>query len=75
MKLVALARQRATELALGDDSSVLSTLDWTMPGGLVDGLLAVSAAGASLVQCSNVDPTKLPARRTSERITTTLPDV
>jgi uncharacterized protein (TIGR03089 family) len=74
-EVVALARQRATELALGNDSRVLSTLDWTLPGGLVDGLLAVLAAGASLVQCSNVDPTKLAARRAGERVTTILGDL
>lgn len=72
--VVALAGQRAAVLGLGGDSRVLSTLDWALPDGLVDGLLAVLAADASLVQCANLDPTKLAARRASERVTTILGD-
>jgi uncharacterized protein (TIGR03089 family) len=50
--VVAAARRRAAELGLGAGDRVLSTLDWPLAaaGGLVDGLLAVLAAGASLVQ-------------------------
>ncbi|PVZ14922.1 TIGR03089 family protein [Actinomycetospora cinnamomea] len=49
--VVAAARSRAAELGLAAGDRVLSTLDWPLAttGGLVDGLLAVLAAGASLV--------------------------
>ena len=50
--VVATARSRAAELGLGADDRVLSTAAWPLAtsGGLVDGFLAVLAAGASLVQ-------------------------
>lgn len=49
--VVALARARAAELGLTPADRVLSTAPWplTVSGGLVDGFLAVLAAGASLV--------------------------
>ncbi|HWN26931.1 MAG TPA: TIGR03089 family protein [Actinomycetospora sp.] len=49
--VVAGARDRAAALGLTAGDRVLSTLDWPLAtsGGLVDGLLAVLAAGASLV--------------------------
>ncbi|MEJ2885358.1 TIGR03089 family protein [Actinomycetospora aeridis] len=49
--VVATARARAAELGLGADDRVLSTAAWplALSGGLVDGFLAVLAAGASLV--------------------------
>ncbi|WP_199439473.1 TIGR03089 family protein [Umezawaea beigongshangensis] len=68
-ELVAEARSRAEILEMGPDSRVLSTVEWTLPDGLLNGWLAVLAAGASLVQCSNVDAAALPARRESERTT------
>lgn len=67
------ARRRAAELALSPQSRVLSTVDWGVPGGVIDGPLAVLAAGASLVQCGNCDPAKLAERRETERITADLP--
>lgn len=50
--VVGLARTRAAELGLARGDRVLSTADWPIApaGGLVDGFLAVLAAGASLVQ-------------------------
>lgn len=50
-EVVAGARARAAELGLGADDRVLSTAAWPVAstGGLVDGFLAVLAAGASLV--------------------------
>jgi uncharacterized protein (TIGR03089 family) len=49
--VVATARSRAAELGLGAGDRVLSTAAWPLApsGGLVDGFLAVLAAGASLV--------------------------
>jgi hypothetical protein len=48
-------------------------LDWSTPDDLLDGLLSVLSAGASLVQCSNADVAALPKRRESERTTIELP--
>lgn len=71
-ELIALASDRAAALNIGPDDRVLSALDWSTPDGLADGLLAVLSAGASLVQCSNLDAAALPKRRESERTTVEL---
>lgn len=63
------AGRRARALHIGRDDRVLSTLDWRTDDGVTDGLLAVLAAGASLVQCANLDRTKLRQRRSDERVT------
>lgn len=70
--VVAAARARADELGIKSGDRVLSTQDWSMPDGVIGGLLAVLAADASLVQCANVDSAALPARRSDERITVDL---
>jgi uncharacterized protein (TIGR03089 family) len=67
--LVVAAADRAAALGIGPADRVLSTLDWSTPDGLLDGLLSVLSAGASLVQCSNTDVAALPKRRESERTT------
>ncbi|MFC4947165.1 TIGR03089 family protein [Pseudonocardia sp. GCM10023141] len=67
------AAARATDLGLGATDRVLSTLEWDSPDDLRDGLLAVLAAGASLVQCRHADETALQRRATSERTTARLP--
>ncbi|MGH3550576.1 MAG: TIGR03089 family protein [Pseudonocardiaceae bacterium] len=69
--LIAVARARATALGLAAGDRLLCTASWdlTVPGEV---LLAVLAADASLVQCTNADPAKLTDRRTAERITTIL---
>ena len=46
------AHQRAGTLGITTTSRVLSTVEWTMPDGLLNGFLAVLAGGGSLVQCS-----------------------
>ena len=66
---LAAARARAAALRLGPSDRVLSILDWGRVEDLTDGLLAVLAAGASLVQCRNVDPAALPRRAETERTT------
>ncbi|MGI8308258.1 TIGR03089 family protein [Saccharopolyspora hattusasensis] len=71
-ELVTEARQRAESLHIGRDDRVMSTLEWWLPGGVVDGLLAALAAQASLVHCTNPDPQKLDQRRSDERITVEL---
>lgn len=70
-EVLAAARSRATELGLGAGDRVLSTLDWS-GAGLTDGLLAVLAAGASLVQVRHVDEDRLDRKAESERTTTRL---
>lgn len=66
------ARERATAAGFGPDSRVLSTVGWNLPGGLIDGLLAPLAAGASLVQITAPEEAKLDSRRAAERTTVDL---
>ena len=72
-EVVASARERAAALGLGADDRVLSTREWAVrpdDDGLGDGLLAVLAAGASLVQLRHGrDPDRTAA---SEKVTRTL---
>lgn len=63
------AAARAAELGLTAADRVLSTRDWDTPDALRDGLLAVLAAGASLVQCRHADPLALDRRAATERVT------
>lgn len=48
---------------------VLSSASWDTPDELVDGLLAVLAVGASLVQVANPDPSALQRRVETEKVT------
>jgi hypothetical protein len=48
---------------------VLSTAGWGTPDALIDHLLAVFAAGASLVQVAHADPEVQTRRRTAEMVT------
>lgn len=71
-ELVALARSRAADLGLEPSDRVLSTLEWPMAtsGGLVDGLLAVLAAGASLVHVRHPrDESALDRTAIAEKVT------
>lgn len=70
-EVLAAARTRASDLGLAAGDRVLSTLDWS-DTGLTDGLLAVLAAGASLVQVRHPDPERLARKAESERTTTRL---
>jgi uncharacterized protein (TIGR03089 family) len=67
-EVLAAARARAAEQGITGTDRVLSTLDWSGTG-LVDGLLAVLAVGASLVQVRNPDPAALERRATAEKAT------
>jgi hypothetical protein len=51
---------------------VLSTASWTGPAELVDGLLAIMAVGASLVQVANPDAAALQRRVETEKVTRVL---
>ncbi|MDT5129946.1 MAG: hypothetical protein QOH54_5590 [Mycobacterium sp.] len=48
---------------------VLSTAGWDTPDAMIDNLLAVFAAGASLVQVANPDPDAQIRRRQAEKVT------
>lgn len=67
-----LARARARAEKIGPGARVLSTVEWTVPEGILEGLLTPLAAGAHLVQISNPDPAKLDDRRAAERTTVDL---
>lgn len=66
------AAERARALGLRESDRVMSTLDWKLPGGVLDGLLAVLSARASLVQCANPDPDQWERRKETEKVTTEL---
>ena len=71
-EVLAGARARASELGLSRSDRVLSTLEWNTADALRDGLLAVLAAEASLVQVRNPDEAALDRRATTERTTVRL---
>lgn len=68
-QLIATATAAATRLGLTDRDRVLSTASWDSPADLVEHLLAVLAAGASLVLVINPDPERLDRRREMEKVT------
>lgn len=59
----------AATRGLTSGDRVLSSMSWDRPDGLVDGLLSVLAAGASLVQVANPDPAAQPHRIETEKVT------
>ncbi|WP_072806721.1 TIGR03089 family protein [Rhodococcoides yunnanense] len=66
------ARTRAEAHSLGQGDRVLSSLPWGTADELIDGLLSVLVAGASLVQVSNPDHSKTERRTTTEKVTKTI---
>jgi uncharacterized protein (TIGR03089 family) len=71
-QVLAVARERAAALGFARESRVLSTRDWTFPDGVIDCVLAVLTAGASLVQVTSPDPATLDGIRAAERTTVDL---
>lgn len=67
---MALTSAAAQSFTHGD--RVMSTMDWNTDSQLVSGLVAVFAAGASLVQVAHPDPVLLDRRRETERVTRTV---
>ena len=63
------ARRSATTRGLVPGDRVMSALTWSTPEEIVDNLLAVFLAGASLVQVANPDPAVLERRRATEKVT------
>ncbi|GAB2911998.1 TIGR03089 family protein [Rhodococcus aerolatus] len=70
--VVAAARASAAAQGLTRSDRVLSAAGWESAAALTDGLLAVLAAGASLVQVSHPDEARLTRRVESEKVTRTL---
>jgi uncharacterized protein (TIGR03089 family) len=68
-QVLADCEKSAAARGLTPKDRVLSSAPWTEPGDLVDGLLAVLAVGASLVQVANPDPEALRRRIETEKIT------
>ena len=66
------ARDRVDALGLAATDRVLSTREWTTLDGLRDGLLAVLAAGASLVQVAHPEDAALERRYVAEKCSTRL---
>jgi uncharacterized protein (TIGR03089 family) len=62
----------ATARGLTPKDRVLSSASWSGPAELVDGLLAIMAVGASLVQVANPDPAALQRRVETEKVTRVL---
>jgi uncharacterized protein (TIGR03089 family) len=71
-EVLADARSRAAALGLTASDRVLSTLEWSSTDGLGNGLLAVLAAGASLVQVRNPAADAMERRAATERTTVRL---
>ncbi|MVU82024.1 TIGR03089 family protein [Nocardia sp. ET3-3] len=63
------ARKSAARQGFTSEDRVLSTGSWDTPDELIDGFVAVLAAGASLVQVANQDPGGRERRIASERVT------
>lgn len=66
------ARASAERQRLTGQDRVMSDRPWAGQQDLVDNLLAVLAAGASLVQLANPDPAAADRRRATEKVTRTL---
>jgi uncharacterized protein (TIGR03089 family) len=69
--VLARARKAAAGRGIGPADRVASSLAWDTPDALIDGLMAVLAAGASLVQVTNPDPDAQQRRLSADRITHT----
>jgi uncharacterized protein (TIGR03089 family) len=67
------ARNAAEANGITRSDRVLSTAAWDTPEELVDNMLAVLAAGASLVQVANPDPAAMQRRVETEKVTRTSP--
>jgi uncharacterized protein (TIGR03089 family) len=63
------AQSSSAATGFTSEDRVMSTAGWTTAEELTDNLLAVFAAGASLVQVANPDPAALDRRREMEKVT------
>jgi len=69
--VLAAARKSAARQGFSASDRVLSSTPWETPAEVIDGLVAVYTAGASLVQVVNPDPAKREHRIGTERVTLT----
>jgi uncharacterized protein (TIGR03089 family) len=68
-EVLEMARESAAAQGISPGDRVLSSSSWDTPSELVDGLLAVLAVGASLVQVANPDPAAQQRRVETEKVT------
>jgi uncharacterized protein (TIGR03089 family) len=71
-QVLADCQSSAATRGLTPSDRVLSGASWSGPAELVDGLLAIMAVGASLVQVANPDPAALQRRVETEKVTRVL---
>jgi uncharacterized protein (TIGR03089 family) len=71
-EILAGCENSAATRGLASTDRVLSSSSWSGPAELVDGLLAIMAVGASLVQVANPDPAVLQRRIETEKVTRVL---
>ncbi len=71
-QILADCEKSPTARGLTSRDRVLSSASWAGPAELVDGLLAIMAVGASLVQVANPDPSVLARRIETEKVTRVL---
>lgn len=71
-EVLADCERSATARGLTAADRVLSSASWAGPAELVDGLLAILAVGASLVQVANPDPGAVARRIETEKVTRVL---
>lgn len=67
--VLAAAQKSAAAQGISEGDRVLSSAAWDSPQSLIGGLLAVLAAGASLVYVANPDPDAREKRIAAERVT------
>jgi len=70
--VLAASMDSAAAHGISGGDRVLSTADWDTDTVLVDGLAAVFAVGASLVQVAHPEPSALERHRITENVTVTL---
>ncbi|MEB3032262.1 TIGR03089 family protein [[Mycobacterium] nativiensis] len=71
-EVLASSRASAAAAALTSSDRVWSANSWDTPAELIDNMLTVFAAGASLVQVGNPDPGVQERRRDTEKVTRSL---
>ncbi len=67
-EILTAAETAAAARGWGVGDRLLSTADWDTPQGVIDNLLAVFSAGASLVQVAHPDPDAQARRRITEKV-------
>ncbi len=71
-QVLAACQKAAATRALTAGDRVLSTAPWDTADDVIDGLLSVLTVGGSLVYVANPDPTALPRRIETEKVTRTI---